>query len=178
MWRGAGRPKTAGHRWVGTPSRTFTFGSVSRPSGLRFASASLAASLLQSMDGMSLHTNTKRRGQGRTDVPSARRPVRISAATNARVRSRSSSHRRQAIGRSPVVLRYISGIFFQAQRSPLWVGGRPLCLRVCDGAWWFHLRYLRDLWAKRVGGRLCDSSVSLCLCGSPSWRLTGVETVS
>jgi hypothetical protein len=50
-WRGSGRPKTAGLRWIGTPNRMRAFVAVSRPSGLRFLSASLATSLSHSIAG-------------------------------------------------------------------------------------------------------------------------------
>lgn len=50
-WRGPGRRTTARNRWVGTPSRTLEFVTVSRPNGLRSASAGLANSLLHSRIG-------------------------------------------------------------------------------------------------------------------------------
>ena len=50
VWRGSGR-RTAGNRWAGPPLRIQVFISVSRPSGLRSGSASLATSLLHSIDG-------------------------------------------------------------------------------------------------------------------------------
>ena len=57
--------------------------------------------------------------KGRTDAPLARRPVRSGAATNARVRSKRASLRRQAIDRSPVVLPPISDSTSRFQQSPL-----------------------------------------------------------
>ena len=58
---------------------------------------------------------------GRTDVPRARRPVRRSGVTDARIRNEWASHRRQVIIRFPVVLPPISGTAFQAQQPLLCV---------------------------------------------------------
>jgi hypothetical protein len=131
-----GRPR---NRWVGTPPRKRALVPVSRPSGLLSSSAGLATSLLHFMDGRVTHRPPNlKESRGRTDVLPARRPVRRTAAMNARVRSRRTSHRRQAI-RSPVVLPK------KKRKRPtdsattplrlcafafLWVGGWPLCLRV------------------------------------------------
>ena len=108
--------------------------------------------------------------RGRTDVPMARRPVRRPAATDACVRSRRASHRRQAISGSPVVLPRVSA----SPRNPsdrlfVWADGWAafvsLCLRVCDVGRWAALR-----------SSLCVPSLCLCVsvplwfCRCP-WRL-------
>jgi len=71
---------------------------VVQPGSLRSLSAGLATSLLHSIvaKGTPPLPNMEKK-RGRTDVPRARRPVRRPAAMNASVRSRRTSHRRQAI---------------------------------------------------------------------------------
>ena len=167
VWRGFGRRPTARYHWAVQPPQKRAFVPVSRPSVLRSSSAGLASSLLHSMDGMSPHSNTTRGKQGRTHVPQARRPVRRPAATNACVRSRRASHRRQAITdrlsfcrrswhriKSPATapLRLCDFALFAR------VGGFCVsaALRGWEGGWlcvfwgeWADLSDLCDLWAVR-----------------------------
>ena len=92
------RPSGDGRdRWVGPKLRTQALVAVSQPSGLRLANAGLATTHNRSINGGRLLSNKKRRVQGRPDVPAARRPVRSEATRNVHDRSRSASHRRQAI---------------------------------------------------------------------------------
>ena len=62
-WRGPGRRTTARNRWVGTPLRIQAFVTVSRPNGLRSASAGLAKSLLLSRIGK-VEERQKRHAKG------------------------------------------------------------------------------------------------------------------
>jgi len=141
VWRGSGR-RTAGNRWARKPLRKQAFVPISWPSGLRSASAGLAASLLQSITGRGTPPSHLKEKIGRIAVPLARRPVRRPAATDACIRSRRSSHRRQAI-QSPVVLPSISGTAFQAQRPPLCVFAS---LRGGDWAGFAFFAVLWDGW--------------------------------
>ena len=126
------------------PKTSFRVGFHSQRPALS-ESAGLASSLLYSIDGMGTPTFlTMKEKRGRTDVPLARRPVRSPAATDARIRSRRASHRRQAI-RSPVVLPPISGTTLQAQRPRL-CGLCVLCGSKSAGWICVYLRYLRFLW--------------------------------
>jgi len=76
---------------------------MSRPSGLRSAERRPRHLSFQSTVGRITSPSTTTQKNGRTDSPTARRPVRRRAAANACVRGRRTSRRRQAI-RSPVVL--------------------------------------------------------------------------
>jgi hypothetical protein len=124
-------------------------------------SAGLATSLLHQIVGRCTPPlpNLKEK-RGRTDVPLARRSVRRPAATDARIRRRRASHRRQAISdrlsfclpeaEAPCRLRHhpFASLRFRVFAFFPWVGG-------------WDLRYLRDLWADWAGGWLCAFSVSL-----------------
>jgi hypothetical protein len=100
--------------------------------------------------------------KGRTDVPRARRPVSIPAATDACIRSRRDSHRRQAI-RSPVVLPSRSGTAPQIQYSHLCVlAPLRLCVHFQVGTHLCASASLRLFGWPRV---LRELFVSLCLHG-------------
>jgi hypothetical protein len=97
--------------------------------------------------------------RGRTDALRARRPVRRQAATNARVRRRLASHRRQAIPDRLSFCRQEAG-------SPLRISNQLFAsLRLCVGGGaggsafsWVGggiCVYLCDLWALRMAGCIC-----------------------
>ena len=76
--------------------------------------------------------------RGRTDVPWVRRPARRLAVTNACVRGRQASHRRQAISdRLSCCHQNAESPFRLSDRLFVWAGGWvafvSLCLRGCDG---------------------------------------------
>ena len=67
LWRGPGRPTTAGYRWARRPLRTQAFVAVSRPSDLRSASAGLAVPPFHFMIGRArLLPQSERRKAGPT----------------------------------------------------------------------------------------------------------------
>jgi len=105
--------------------------------------------------------NSLEEKKGRTDGPMARRPVRRRASTNARVRRRPASHRRQAINRSPVVLPPRNGGTYKAQRPPLGVLVFWWLWRGWSGGICVYLRYLRFEMGWRAALRyFCDALVS------------------
>jgi len=95
--QGSGRRPTARYRWAGQPppKKSFCPGfPAQRPALYERRPRNLSSHSKAGGDTFLSPTTQK---CGRTDVPTARRPVRSSAATNAWVRSRQASHRRQAV---------------------------------------------------------------------------------